>query len=203
VEFEHIRQKKLENMAAGKEQALIADKLVRDQDKVKQLMARFNSLMAEKRYNLAETTSATEAKKMLPDHPTPVQASWNASLVGNFETSMVFRRDRMKGFLDALYQVEKSGIPFPDDPPIVYPDDEWWRQMTQRRKERYSSMDLSKQGSSEKKIYDALKSPTQLEFTETPLSDVLDWLKDYHGIEIQLDNKALGDVGIGSDTPVT
>ena len=29
------------------------------------------------------------------------------------------------------------------------------------------------------------------------VEDVIDWLKDYHGIEIQLDNKALNDVGIG------
>ena len=32
---------------------------------------------------------------------------------------------------------------------------------------------------------------------------MIDYLKDYHKIEIQLDKKALDDVGIGSDTPVT
>ena len=32
---------------------------------------------------------------------------------------------------------------------------------------------------------------------------MLDYLKDRHKIEIQLDRKALSDVGIGSDTPVT
>jgi len=38
VEFEHARQQRLENMAAGREQALIAENLIRDQEKVKQLM---------------------------------------------------------------------------------------------------------------------------------------------------------------------
>jgi hypothetical protein len=52
-------------------------------------------------------------------------------------------------------------------------------------------------------IEEALSQPTQLEFIETPLSDVIEFLKDKHHIEIQLDNKALGDVGVGSDTPVT
>ena len=42
-----------------------------------------------------------------------------------------------------------------------------------------------------------------MDFIETPLSDVIDNLKERHHIEIQLDNKALGDVGIGSDTPIT
>ena len=50
----------------------------------------------------------------------------------------------------------------------------------------------------EKKIKEALNSPTELDFTETPLQDVVDYLKEQHKIEIQLDTKALDDVGIGS-----
>ena len=53
------------------------------------------------------------------------------------------------------------------------------------------------------KIEAALREPTQLEFVETPLTDVVNFLKDQHKIEIQLDKKALDDVGIGTDTPVT
>lgn len=54
------------------------------------------------------------------------------------------------------------------------------------------------------KVRKALNMPIQWEFIETPLSDVVDYLKDYHGIEIQLDDiRALADVGIGSDMPVT
>ena len=56
-------------------------------------------------------------------------------------------------------------------------------------------------GPAEKKIEAALKSPTQLEFVDTPLTDVIDYLKDYHQIEIQLDKKAMEEAGI--DTAVT
>ena len=35
------------------------------------------------------------------------------------------------------------------------------------------------------------------------MSDVIDYLKTLHGIEIQIDKKALDDVGIGSSSPVT
>jgi hypothetical protein len=52
-------------------------------------------------------------------------------------------------------------------------------------------------------IREALKRPTQMEFTETPLQDAVDFLKDYHGIEIQLDNRALENEDIGSDSPIT
>ncbi|MBI3838262.1 MAG: hypothetical protein HY288_10065 [Planctomycetia bacterium] len=42
-----------------------------------------------------------------------------------------------------------------------------------------------------------------MEFTKTPLQDVVDYLKELHRIEIQFDSKALGDAGVASDTLVT
>jgi hypothetical protein len=42
-----------------------------------------------------------------------------------------------------------------------------------------------------------------MEFVETPLQHAVDYLKDLHGIEIGLDERALDDVGIGTDLPVT
>jgi hypothetical protein len=49
----------------------------------------------------------------------------------------------------------------------------------------------------------ALAQPTQLEFAEKPLRDVVEYLKNHYDIEMQLDKKALEDVGINSDSPVT
>lgn len=49
----------------------------------------------------------------------------------------------------------------------------------------------------------ALDKHTRMDFDETPLDAVVDSLKELHGIEIQLDTRALDKVGIGSDTPVT
>ena len=40
------------------------------------------------------------------------------------------------------------------------------------------------------RIRQALLTPTQMEFVETPLKDVIDFLKDFHKIEIQLDEDA-------------
>jgi hypothetical protein len=55
----------------------------------------------------------------------------------------------------------------------------------------------------EVRLEDALNSTTEIEFTEAPLQEVIDTLKERHRIEIQIDTKALTDVGIGTDTPVT
>ena len=69
--------------------------------------------------------------------------------------------------------------------------------------DRKGSMSLAKQGSSEKRIEAALKSPTKMEFVETPLRDVIDYLEDYHQIVIQLDESAMDSAGVSKETPVT
>ncbi|MGH7135992.1 MAG: hypothetical protein ACREHD_09645 [Pirellulales bacterium] len=55
----------------------------------------------------------------------------------------------------------------------------------------------------EAKIAAALEQPTELDFTEQPLSDVVDYLKQKHEIEIQFDQGALKAAGVTADTPVT
>jgi hypothetical protein len=53
------------------------------------------------------------------------------------------------------------------------------------------------------RIEAALAGPTEVTFVEAPLTDVIDVLKAQHNIEIQIDTRALEDVGIGTDSPVT
>ncbi len=57
----------------------------------------------------------------------------------------------------------------------------------------------------EQRVLDALARPVSLEFVEKPLAAVaasIDGMLD-HQISIQLDNRALEDAGVGSDTPIT
>jgi hypothetical protein len=54
-----------------------------------------------------------------------------------------------------------------------------------------------------RKIRDALGQPTQVEFVETPLKAVVDYLTDLHKIRIQLDEPALTQAGVGPERPVT
>ena len=55
----------------------------------------------------------------------------------------------------------------------------------------------------EASIRAALDQNTDVNFIEVPLSDVIDYLKEFHGIEIQLDSRALDDASIPRDTPIT
>lgn len=79
--------------------------------------------------------------------------------------------------------------------------------VAQARHERLSrshkGADLKQGNPPEAKISAALDDPTELEFVDQPLSDVVQYLKERHQLEIQLDNRALKDKHIGADTPVT
>jgi len=56
---------------------------------------------------------------------------------------------------------------------------------------------------SEQKIEQALGKPISMEFVETPLQDVADFIADTHEINVVVDTKSLDDIGVGTDTPVT
>ena len=75
--------------------------------------------------------------------------------------------------------------------------------LTPGSKDAYRPIYRHKPTAAERKIIDALQAPTVLEFVNTPLADMLDYLKDYHQIEIQLDKKALEEAGIATDAQVT
>jgi hypothetical protein len=48
----------------------------------------------------------------------------------------------------------------------------------------------------ERKIQAELLKPTRFEFSDTPLIEVVQFLEDAHGIEIEFDHKALDDIGL-------
>lgn len=55
----------------------------------------------------------------------------------------------------------------------------------------------------EQQIERVLDTPTTLKFSETPLEDVATAIGQLHHIPVRLDSKALDDIGVGTDTPVT
>lgn len=67
-------------------------------------------------------------------------------------------------------------------------------------------VDLKPRSPGEIQIESALASPlssTGLDFAETALEEVVDFLRAEYSMEIQLDARALDEIGIGADEPVT
>lgn len=59
------------------------------------------------------------------------------------------------------------------------------------------------ENSVEDKIIASLDKPTTVDFSETPLEDALQFLKDYHDINVWIDRGTLTEDGIALDFPVT
>ncbi len=197
-----LRQQNEVARAAAVDRLQISNELIRKEEKLVQLMDRFNSLMAEGRYVAADEIGEMEVGRLAPDSPIAQSATLTAHMTGARQADLALRMARQKAVVDTLGTVEVALMPFPDDQPVVYPPADEWQELTVRRK-KYAATDLKTVSPIEKKIREALESPTRMEFVEMPLQDAISYLKDYHSIEIQLDTRALEDAGIGSDTPVT
>ncbi len=53
------------------------------------------------------------------------------------------------------------------------------------------------------RISEALEQSTEFDFSEQPLADVIQSLKQKHGIDIQLDEAGLKEAGVSVETPIT
>jgi hypothetical protein len=67
--------------------------------------------------------------------------------------------------------------------------------------ERWPSISSDKV--SVQRIRKALDEPTQIEFIETPLDQVVHFIQDQHDIPVLLDTRAMDAVGIAHDAPIT
>src|SRR5690606_1942738 len=61
-----------------------------------------------------------------------------------------------RAYVDAFALNEKAMIPFVDEPPVVYPDSEVWRRLSEHRLQRYGAVELDGDNESERRIYQAL-----------------------------------------------
>ncbi|MFN3152005.1 hypothetical protein [Bremerella sp.] len=201
VEVEARRAEAAEREAIARERIALTEQLLRDEERARVIMEMFDALMDEGKYTEA-LTSAQEVRAMDPYNQAAVAGVDIADVVGNYRSMMALKELRYQRMVDTLFEVEKSHVPFPDEPPIVYPDAEFWEEIYYR-KEKYGSVDLASTGSTEQKIFQQLEAETKIQFIDTPLEEVVGYLKQLHGIEIQIDNRALEDVGLSTDTPVT
>ena len=199
-ETDRIRE---EELAAAQELKFLNDRLALDAEKEKQLMKRFEALMDEGQYLEAAEVAET-VEEVDPDGVTPRAAVLNARLKRAYHLQQVARAARWNAFFETMYQVELSHIPFPDNPPIVYPDAETWQDLTNRRK-KYASVDLSSSSESEERIQSALRQQLKapLEFQNLPLNEILKIIEEEYDIPIVLDSAALNEAVISPDIEIS
>ena len=203
------RQAKVEEERRVQTEAVIArqqeqDRLFRDlivgQQKTEQLMARFENLMDERRYLDARSVAMTARENS--NSPVPNQAIIDSQHVDIHQKTVRVYEQKWAGYIDANYQIERSSVPFADDPPVVYPPKDVWELLTERRK-KWDRVDLATSNETETRIREELDKKTEVQYLDTQLGDVVTDLELRHRINIELDNEALAADGKGSETPIT
>jgi hypothetical protein len=195
-----------EREAQAREQLRIVRDLELKTQRLKQVMDRFDSLMEEGNFMDADELVRPEVENLAPG--SNVAASVNASgQLQRYDSELEqIRLLRHRNFLAALHQVELALVPFPGEPPIVYPSAEMWHEISRSpfRNFRSSAVDIAGKGKSkEQRILDALEADVDLEFTEHPLKELIEELKERYNIPIVLSVKKLEEAAINLETPVT
>lgn len=183
-------------MAEAQDRKILAEQMMTQMEKMNQMGKRFESTCKEKKYEQAQdlmvdmSNEMTDTDSRMPTAIAGIQ--WTRNL-DNYIKQTQLRSLKQRKTCDALYQSDKSATPFPDEPPITYPDSTVWARLTASRRAKYSSMDLAQSGEKEKQIMKALKEPTQIELTESPLKDAIQEIHDQHHINVQIDEAAFKD----------
>jgi hypothetical protein len=151
-------------------------------------------------YEQAEAV-AREAINLRPGNGVATQALYNSEASGQLNKAYRLRSLRADRLLEALYLVELAHVPFPDEPPIQWPNAQVWRALTERRK-KWAQVDLRSESKPEQRISEALDQ--QVDFTIEPqsLKDAIDFIAARYQIPIVVDQKALDDANVDTSSEV-
>lgn len=140
---------------------------------------------------------ARAALDLRPGDGTATQALVMSESLGQLDKAYRLVNLRHDRFLEVLYQVELSHVPFPDEPPIQYPPPDVWRALTLTRKPRYEAFDLRIEAPNEKWLRQMLDKPIPpLDFPgETPLSEILETIRAYYNTTYGIDSGLSGGDG--------
>jgi uncharacterized membrane protein YgcG len=185
----------------------LLDALVREEEKIEALIDQVRALIEDGVHGNDDAYEEAEAVAravvdIRPGNGVAAAAMFSAEAAGQLNKAYRMRALRANRFLEVLYQVELSHVPFPDEPPIRWPAAEVWKALTERRA-KWASVDLHKNSKAEVRIEAALDETSEVEFVDTSLKDAMDFLGDLHKITIILNETALSEEGIGTDEPIT
>jgi general secretion pathway protein D len=171
------------------------------QDKLALKINEFNTLCQEQRYAEAEVI-AKQCVELAPDEPVAQQVAFHAKMLRSYMNNRMLASDKERGFFDALSSVEESGIPYDDRNPFSFGDIKKWKELTKDRK-KLMAEHSRRRSEREIEIERRLRNPVSLQFTNTPLSKVLEHLGKITDINIHIDPKGFAEQGVTTDQPVT
>jgi tetratricopeptide (TPR) repeat protein len=166
------------------------------EERTRERIRAFSALMAQARYDEAyrEALAMTQ-DSIAAGTPVPVQATaaYTISLnAANLREYRELKRLKEERYLQTMLQVDKSSVPYPDEPPVHFPPATVWRQLTEARKS-YTSSGLGADQMTAKtiEIRNKLNKPiTNEREIRAALSTVLEFIADKGEVPIIMDLEA-------------
>jgi general secretion pathway protein D len=178
---------------------LEADKAKKEQ--IKALMTKAQEAMSVAKYDDAEVL-AKRASEIDPNDPSPVAFAHVARLRRRYETDLRIRDEKddsvvrnLQG-VDAISYVPKGVL----DRDVQY--NNGFGELSKRRDKYERELQRTK-SSRELAIEAKLNESIPVNFDKTPLSEAVDFLAKYTGLNIALDTGGLMDAGVTEQSPVT
>ncbi len=211
-QVEELRRFQAQQQAIQRDKQRLNEELKRKEEKILQIMERFDAIMQRIRVAegrelgqaIQEAEEQADAAVLLDrNNPATAAAAFNATMLGALRDAYNLRQQRIRGVLVTLRAVEHSHIPTSDEPPIVYPDADVWRELTERRKE-YQAVSLSNTSPAARRIRDALSQEVDYDIPEgSTLEDAIKMIETRHNIPIHIDQRGLEDVNVTLETEMT
>jgi tetratricopeptide (TPR) repeat protein len=141
------RAEENERIARARQRLVAADQAAAREERIRERIRNFATLMNQARYEDAYREALVmENELRSAGYGSPgetfavARIGQAASNYHDFRELVRLREDR---YLLAMMEVEKSHMPYPDEPPVHFPPAKVWRELTQRRRE-FSGTDFDR-----------------------------------------------------------
>ena len=159
-----IQRQRAESQAVTEAQERLLAQTELEEDRLKTLIDQVRGLLDRARHGDSNAYEDAEevaraALALKPGDGTATGALVLSEAAGQLDKAYKLVNMRHDRFLETLYQVELSHVPFPDEPPVLYPPADVWRALTLTRKPKYESVDLRSEQPTETWLNRMLKEP--------------------------------------------
>ena len=167
------------------------------QQKLKELVDRYNMLIDEQRFAEAEVV-AKRAKEIAPNEMISEQLAMTSRMIRRHAANEAIRAAKEDGFVTAMMNVDAASQPFDDNDSLQFSDD--WEDIIAGRK----GIEYGRQRTEgEMEIERRLQTPVLLEFNGEPLSAVVEYLSKLADVNIYVDPQGLQQEAVTTDMPVS
>ena len=200
------QQVEMQRRLADEARAAAESVAANEQEMIRERIRAFGALMGQARYEEAyKEALVLQQEQLSKGRPVPVAATAAYSIALNSANLREFdelRRIKEDRYLLTMLQVDRSHVPFPDEPPVAFPPAATWRELTAltaKRSSRVTASGFKGRFPNALRIRDKLNTPVSIDkpVENSPLKDVLDFLSDKYDLTFIIDTQAFEQAGVG------